>query len=290
MALLFNDILRSNDCTGLYTLMALVDGTWTDIHSIAGLSSGSITIDSSSNTISVNTSMLNVGQTYSFKWVDTIGNESNTVSLQIPPDLSITNYSAGGVSIDFNKTTGDSFTATWHIAPTSLQTLSGATLVSYDYKLSQWVAGNKTDIVSGNITTDYSTSVSGLGAGVYQLQAQYHLSDGSGFIIGRITKTDNSGNILADILSDSISVVSVSGLTITATANFVQTGCNYPLYWLALSNSGNNAQFIGSGNIITAILPTATSLLVAIPVVDSFFTDDDTGDLSGAQGAAINIS
>jgi hypothetical protein len=120
MPLIFNDTLQARDCTGLYTLQALIGSTWTDIHTISGAQNGTIEVDAALNTIEVDTSLLIPGQTYDFKWVDSLGNESNMVSLAIPGSgppaafatitfLSIAN---GGLSVvldceGINNTSGD---------------------------------------------------------------------------------------------------------------------------------------------------------------------------------------
>jgi hypothetical protein len=89
MALIFQDRLQVEGATGLYTLMAYINGIWTDIHTIADAMSGSIEIDAALHTIPVDTTLLNAGQTYLFKWVDSAATESNINRLTIPIDITI---------------------------------------------------------------------------------------------------------------------------------------------------------------------------------------------------------
>jgi hypothetical protein len=90
MALIFLDTLTATDTTGLYTLMGLVNGSWTDIMTIAGPSTGTVNINETSNTIPVDTDLLNVGQTYQFKWVDSADIESNIITVTVPINVTFT--------------------------------------------------------------------------------------------------------------------------------------------------------------------------------------------------------
>ena len=84
MPLFFDDFLEASDCSGLYTLMGYVNGTWQDIHTIYGPSTGSIEVDASFNAIEVDTTLFIPGGTYQFKWVDGNGVPSNIITLTIP--------------------------------------------------------------------------------------------------------------------------------------------------------------------------------------------------------------
>ena len=82
--LYFDDRLQTTDCSGLYTLMGYVNGTWYDIHTVSGAGTGTIEVDRSVNAIEVDTTLFIPGQTYQFKWMDGNGVSSNIITLTIP--------------------------------------------------------------------------------------------------------------------------------------------------------------------------------------------------------------
>jgi hypothetical protein len=290
MALIFNDTLAVTDGSGLYTLYGYVNNSWQDIYTIAGVTDGVIQVNGTTNTIAVDTSVFTAGQTYEFKWIDGNGVESNIRTLDIYA-LSITGYSAGMGLIDITNTGGDSYTIGFHIAPTAMQSLAGATIVSYDYSIMHWIAGSNTTPASGNETGDYSVAVSGLGAGVYDIKCSYNLSDGSTFAIDRLTKTDGAGNILADIQGNGTTINSVSGLNINATATVVQTAVNYEIYWITIDGSTGTAVGPIIGNPIQAALTPGTTILVsAVGISQDDVFSDYNGDAPGGSVSTIIIS
>lgn len=109
MALIFQDQLQVTDGSGLYTLMGFANGTWQDIHTITGATSGRIEVDNDLNTIDVDTDIFIVGQTYPFKWVDGNGVESNIVYITIPGVLtllSIAPAEGGGCLVTYDAILG----------------------------------------------------------------------------------------------------------------------------------------------------------------------------------------
>ena len=274
MARIFSDTLQATDSSGLYTLMADVNGVWTDVHTISGAQSGRIEVDASINTIDVNTSVLIPGQSYDFKWVDSNGVESNVVHLVIP--FAITNYAIGKVEIDFNNTGGDNYTIGFHAAPSSFQSLSGASIVSYQYQVDLWLAQAKNVIEDGTKTADYSLSVSGRGAGVYHVMCRYFLSDGSSFVIVSFYKVDGAGTTLASIISNGAFIDSVNGLTIDEHAGIVQLNCNYGVEWAAYDATSDSTLATSTTGILT--LPVGTTNVAAGVGMDGVFTTDFGGD------------
>jgi hypothetical protein len=87
MIRIFNDNLRPQGCSGLYTLMGSTGGQWHDIYTISGTRSGSIEVDAGLSIIDVDTSVFIPGTSYLFKWMDSNGTESNQTSLYIPAVL-----------------------------------------------------------------------------------------------------------------------------------------------------------------------------------------------------------
>jgi hypothetical protein len=86
MSLIFNDTLDTTDGSGLYTLMAYVNGEWMDIHTISGARSGETRVDGQNNKIDVDSLLFAAGQWYNFKWVDSNGAQSNIRSILMPAD------------------------------------------------------------------------------------------------------------------------------------------------------------------------------------------------------------
>jgi hypothetical protein len=84
MTLIFNDTLKAFDASGLYTLMAFLDNQWVDIHTVVGKQSGTVEVHAAYNKIDVDTLLFTPGQTYKFKWVDSLGNQSNITNITIP--------------------------------------------------------------------------------------------------------------------------------------------------------------------------------------------------------------
>lgn len=102
MVLIFDDLIKATDCSGLYTLTGYVNGTWQDIHTIYGPTTGSIEVDASYNTIEVDTTLFVPGETYQFRWVDGNGVSSNIIKLTIPtgsgPDYYYSSGSGSGAT------------------------------------------------------------------------------------------------------------------------------------------------------------------------------------------------
>ena len=278
MRLLFSDALETLDTSGLYTLMGFVDGVWIDLHSVSGVPGGTIEVDASVNTIPVDTSKLIPGQSYDFKWVDGNGIDSNVIHLTIP-DIAIRDYAAGVSTIDFTNTGGDNYTIGFHATPISFQSLSGATVVGFQYKIIHGIAGHNTDIDSGTSTSDYSKSVSSYGAGVYKITCTYKLSNGLGFEIEKFVKVDSEGAILISLNFDGIIINSVSGLTMNVTCDFTQVNSTLPTMWA--NYNGSNISILGTGSSMELSVPTDTIIVLGLLPLDNRFSDFG-GDIAAA--------
>ncbi|CAK9252055.1 unnamed protein product [Sphagnum jensenii] len=66
---------------------------------------------------SVDTSLLPVGQTFEFRWVDSLGNESNVVSALVP--FALLGYFSISEDITWTNTGGDSWTFSFPYSPPS---------------------------------------------------------------------------------------------------------------------------------------------------------------------------
>jgi hypothetical protein len=285
MSLIFSDTLQATGGSGLYTLQALIGSDWTDIHTVSGAENGSVEVDALLNTIPVDYTLLPEGQTFEFRWVDSADNASNTVTLTIPGSA-ITGYSAGIGAIDFANSGGDNYTVGFHIAPTSIQSLSGATITSYDYEVDFWLMHSSTDVESGNKTGDYTLSTGSHGAGVYQVQCTYNLSDGSTFSISKLVKVDGSGTIIDSLSCDGISIGGISGLVVTATASSTQTSSSFVTYWA--EQVGSSGSLLTTGETATFTISPYAVAIVAGLSLDSTFSDFG-GDVE-ASSAMIIIS
>jgi|GEM_PF-3983161 len=244
MSLIFNDTLLATDTSGVYTLQALVGGAWTDIHSIAGAQNGSIPVDAAINTIPVDTALLPVGQTFQFKWVDTIGNESNIVSALVP--FTILDYYTSTEDITYTNNGGDNWTFTIPYTPPSndpVDTLINQILFYTD-------TGNTALVAQGGITSTQTYNFSGNGAGTYMIETIYENSTGAHVVIAAaIVMVDGAGNVLRQLTVTGFSNVSFSGMNISCTANYQITNATAEFGgYLTFDGAFSNEQVIGTTN------------------------------------------
>lgn len=194
----------------------------------------------------------------------------------------IQSYTAGTTTIGFTDNGSDDFDIDFKIAPTSYQP-DTETIDSYDWEVTFWAGGNDTGLGSGNETADSTFNVTGNGAGVYDIDITYNLSDGSTFKITKLVKVNGSGTILAIVEAGGIAVNSVSGLDIDVSADITQVGVTYPITWGVLTGGG--AQVLPqTGADVVLTLPADTTKLFTVLTLDSVFTDDYSG------GGALVVS
>jgi len=203
-------------------------------------------------------------------------------------ELSISSYTAGVSQIDFDNNGGDDWSVGFKIAPVSLQIPSGVTVESIDYGVAFWSAGTDSALSGGNSITDATFSTSGNGAGVYDLDCTYNMSDGSQFQITKLVLVDGSGNILASVEAGGTVVNSVNGLVIDISADITQVGVNYPIIWGA-AISGGFVLLPQTGANAVLTLPPTTTILFTVLTLDSTFTNDYTAG-GGLVRTSITIS
>ena len=244
MPLIFNDTLQATDSTGIYTLQALVDGSWTDIHTIAGVHSGSIPVDGTLNTIPVDTTLLPVGHTFQFRWVDSIGNESNTVPVLVP--FTILDYYTSNEDITYANNGGDSWTFTVPYTPPANDPAD--ILVTQIDFLND--SGSTVLVNGADNTSTQSYTFTGNGPGTYEVQTIYVNSNGTHIVIAAaIVMVDGAGNVLRDLIITGFSDVSFSGMNLSCTANYQVTNANVTLgAYIAFDEQFNNQQFISLTN------------------------------------------
>jgi hypothetical protein len=261
MSLIFNDTLQASGSTGLYTLQALIGGSWTDIHSISGPASGSIEIDASLNAIPVDTTLLPVGQTFDFRWVDSLGNESNIISALVP--FLILDYYNVDESITWVNNGGDNWTFSFPYTPPSneladtlqntLQFYSGSTM--------------NTLVSDTNITSSQSYNQSGNGAGTYQMSVGYVNSGETHLVISSaMVMVDAVGNVLRSAVFSGFTDISFSGMDLSCTASYQMTNATFlGGEYFAMDDAFNNLQALSTSNpLISQQLPPIQTPIVII--------------------------
>ena len=254
MALIFKDTLQATDSTGLYTLMADIDGTWTDIHTIAGEQNGNIQVGVGSNTIAVDTTMFPVGRTFQFKWMDSLGNESNIVSALVP--FTILDYYTTSEDITYVNNGGDSWTFTVPYTPPPNDQMD----ILYSQILFYSDSGVST-LINETVTSTQSYSYSGLGAGTYMMQTVYRNAAGAHIVIAAaLLMVDAAGNVLRQLVTSGFTDVSFSGMNISCTANYQITNATiqYGAYLTYDSNFSNEEGLSLSNPLVNQQLPLYT--------------------------------
>jgi hypothetical protein len=249
MSLIFTDTLQATDSTGLYTLQALIDGTWTDIHTISGAQSGSIEVDAALHTVEVDTALLPVGQTFLFRWVDSIGNESNVSSLMVP--FTLEQYFSVVEAISIANNGGDNWTFTVPYTPPSNE--PGDTLGNRIIFYSD--TGETTLVDTTGIASDQSYNYSGHGAGTYVIAALYTNSLGAHFVLSQaLIMVDGAGTVLREAVFSGFTGVSMSGMNVSCTAQFTVTNATVdPMAtgFVALDGTFSNGVELAPGTSLT---------------------------------------
>jgi len=185
---------------------------------------------------------------------------------------SIQSYTAGITEIDFTNNGGDDWDIGFKIAPTSYHPNTVA-IDSYDWAVTFWSGGTDTALGDGNETADTTFNVSGNGAGVYDLDITYNLSDGSTFSITKLVKVDGAGAVLASIEAGGITVNSVSGLVMDISADITQVAVTYPIIW-GVMTGGGAVLLPQTGANVVITLPADASKIFTVLTLDSVFTVD----------------
>ena len=199
----------------------------------------------------------------------------------------IDTFSSGTSTITFTNNGGDDWDIAFKITPDTVQ--STANIVGYQYSVEHWISGVVTVLESGFKTTDYSFNTFGYGAGVYNVFQTFVFDDSSFFRINRLVKVDASGNIIASISMQGLTVNSTNGLVIDISANVVQAGVNYPIQWASFDSfPPTSLNVLGTTTTINAQLPINTIGLGYSLILDSVFTNDFTDNNGSAS--AITVS
>ncbi len=263
--------------TGVVQLESSQDGiTWSDVGTPLTLTNGHMTVDDTTN-VTIDTNIFTPGETYQFRLTDMAGTPvSNIASCTIH---AITTVTAGQGIISLTDHGGASFDFGLQIAPSPLQVTSGATLTDYDYNVDFWHLLTATPIDGANsMTVDRTVSATGNTDGVYVAQVKYNFSDGTSFIISRITKVDGTGTVIADIQINGCTVSDISGLLLTEQAHIIQTGCNYQIVYAALDLDAPDDVTILAGpapanDPQTFSLPLSTDEIIYVLAWDAMISD-----------------
>ena len=181
--------------------------------------------------------------------------------------------------IDVTNNGGDDWSFDFFITPISTQLPDGVEITDYDYRVIFWNTGVTTNIDNGTIDTNFTVNTNGNGAGVYDLKCLYNLPNGNHLSVRRLIKVDGSGNILADIQLNGLTVNSTNALNINVTLETI------------LSNYSNNRLFyIFDGYVLRLVLNNGVNNTAGISTqvgdidiyatieLDSTFSTDFTGD------------
>lgn len=206
------------------------------------------------------------------------------------PIYLIQSYTAGTSTIDFTNNGGDDWNIDFKITPDTVQ--STANIVGYQIYIEHWVAGVKNGLDTGFKTNDYSYNAVGNGAGVYLITQIYVLDDSSFFFVNSLILVDGSGTILYSIQCNGITINSVSGLNVNATANIVQTGVTYPIGWVSFTEfpPTNPLTILGSGATFNASIPFDSIGFGFSVDLGTEFTDDFPSPNKIGPGLTITIN
>lgn len=247
MALIFKDDLQTRDSTGLYTLKALIGGRWTDVHSVAGAASGIVEVNDLHNTIEVDTGIFSVGKTFPFKWVDTLGNESNVSNVLIP--FKILDHYAAVDHISYINNGGDSWTFTIPFSPPPNDLKDTVFNQIFFYSNT----GIATLVSEDSVTTTRSYPVSGHGAGTYMIKALYLNSAGQHLTLANsLVMVNGSGVVLRELHISGFSDVSYSGMNLSCTANYMVNNATIEFgAYLIFDGSFGNEHMLSASNPLT---------------------------------------
>jgi hypothetical protein len=244
MSLIFTDTLQATDTSGLYTLQALIDNMWTDIHTIAGTQNGCIPIDATINTIAVDTNLLPVGHTFQFRWVDSIGNESNLISAFVP--YTILDYYTADEHMTVANNGGDNWTFNVPYLPPPNDLADLLNIQVYFYT----DAGVSMLVNQQDVTSSQSYNYTGNGAGTYMIEAFYFNNAGAHINISTaFFMVDGTGGLLRSLTMAGFTAVSFSGMDLSCTADYLVTNATVEVgVYFALDGTFSNQQIISLTN------------------------------------------
>jgi len=203
------------------------------------------------------------------------------------PIYVIQEYSAGTSTIDFTNNGGDDWTVGFKIAVNNMP--SGWSVDDYDYSVMFVQSGTQTLIESGTKTADYdvTTNLTGNGAGVYAMSAQYNMTNGIDnlyILIGQLIKVDGSGNVLGSIKNNGLIVNSINGLDINYTVDIEQVGVSEQLNVDAIDSVTFNNTNLSHSENDTITLPLGTGAIAVYTDLDPTFWVDLGSLLSNPIG------
>jgi len=265
MALIFKDDLQTIDSTGLYTLQAFIGGQWTDLRSVAGATSGTVEVNDSQNTIEVDPAVFPVGKTFPFKWVDTLGNESNVSNVLIP--FKILDHYSVSENISYTNNGADSWTFTIPYAPPP----NDLTDTLFNQIFFYCDSGVTTLISEDTVTNTRSYTLSGHGAGTYMVEALYLNNEGHHINIATtFVMVDGSSVVQRELHVSGFSDISYSGMNLSCKANYTAVNATVEMSgYMALDGTFSNPQWIFLGNpLVDHQLPafSTSSLIISFGI------------------------
>jgi hypothetical protein len=192
---------------------------------------------------------------------------------------------------------GDNWTFS---VPFSSLTLSGTDTMSPASVTGDfWTGMTPTSIVSDTISAATDYTFSARGAGTYIFRVQYHTADGFTVATQLFLMVDGAGTIIRMASFAGIYGVTISGLSISATAEYSVTNCTFPSgrNFIAFNGDFSSYHPMGSSDsLVSEPLPLYDHiyLFFMAPLSPAEWTDvgaDINGDVTGsAMTLTINIS
>lgn len=186
----------------------------------------------------------------------------------------IGDFAAGLGIIDFVNTGGDN----WEVNtdnPIKIWNATNAIFQDYSLVVDLWQSGTSTNMLNlSGLTGPLSNTIIGSGAGVYQIELTYNLTNSLDFKIYNYTLVDNAGNILESISSQGSIVDSLFHLTLDEFGTINQT-TSYNYDWTQYDGVTTVSQGLPNQLGVHILSSTSTSTFInLVPQWDSIFQTD----------------
>jgi len=191
--------------------------------------------------------------------------------------ITIASYTAGAATIQFEYAgTTDQWTFSLTAAPVSAEIVPASAITGYAYEVdfSQYGSGVNVDS-NYNMTTDYTNTVGGYGAGVYQISLQYGTADGRIFAVVYLFLVDGNNTVLASVGINSGEITAIRDASFIPVMVEDAYNCSYPVIDV-IAFSGSGSVTIGQCNGSRLTIPVDVLgndvYLAYSPQIDALFT------------------
>jgi hypothetical protein len=204
----------------------------------------------------------------------------------------VVSYACGVEPIAAVNNGGDDWTFT--VAYDPLVLVGGLTLTGAEVSLSFFHLGVQTDIlVRAMITATTAYHYTGLGAGTYFFNVTYRLSDSTFITAQGYFMVDGAGAIIRQANFDGFTAVTVSGLTISALAQYAFVNCTTSVFnmFAAFDSTFSQMVLLGSSDpLLNEVLP-QFSIIYLIALFGFDYAEWADGPFSGdVSGCAMSLS